>query len=206
MKLRIKSAAAFALSVAAAMPGTAATILTDNFNRGDSNLVGNGWTEVEPQPSDVRLHGQVVELTDIGSQILQASGVSTVGFDDITLGYDWARIGNTEAGDAFAVEWRDGSLAGAWTLLGMHSLDGSGTAFTGESVSLLNAGGLTDLEFRFRNLVTGNNEGLLLDNIVLSGTPLIALQQQQVPEPGSFALAGIAVVLLALSRRKPSRV
>ncbi len=200
MKLRVKAAAAFAFSVAAAMPGAASTIFADNFNRADSNLVGNAWSEVEPQPSDIRIHNQVLELQDIGSQILQASGVTTVGYTGITLTYEWARMDNTETGDALAVEWRDGSSASPWTLVDTHPLDG-GTSFTTESFLLPGAEGLADLEFRFRTVVNGNNEGLLLDNILLTGTPSLALQQQ-VPEPGSFALAGLGVALLGLSRRK----
>ena len=65
----------------------------------------------------------VLELQDEGSRILQASGVSTVGWGGITLGYDWARMGNTEANDELAVEWRDGSLGGdAWSLLALFTL------------------------------------------------------------------------------------
>jgi hypothetical protein len=204
MKTRITTVAALALAIAAAMPVAAAPLFADDFNRTDSNLAGNGWSEVEPQPSDIRVHGQVLELTDIGSQILQASGVSAVGYDDILLAYDWARLDNTESGDAFAVEWRDGSSGGGWNLVGTHPLDGSGTAFTSESFLLSGAQGLADLEFRFRTMVNGNNEGLLLDNIMLSGTPVAALQQQ-VPEPGGLALAGLGVVLLALTRRRQPR-
>ena len=54
---------------------------------------------------DIRVRDGVLELQDEGSRILQASGLSTLGYGAITLGYDWARMGNTEADDELAVEW-----------------------------------------------------------------------------------------------------
>jgi hypothetical protein len=201
MKLRIRSTAALALSVATLVPAVAAPVFSDDFQRSDRNVVGGGWTEAEPQPGDIRVRDGVLELQDEGSRILQASGLSTVGWSALSLGYDWARMGNTETQDELAVEWRDGAGPDeVWTLLAVHPLGGSDTAYTRELRALGDAAaGLADLEFRFRLGVNANNEGVLLDNIVLSGTPLA--QASQVPEPASLGLAGLSLALLALTRR-----
>jgi hypothetical protein len=205
MKLRIISAAALALSVGAALPAQAAAIFADDFNRANSNTVGNGWAETEPQPSDIRVHGNVLELVDEGSKILQAGGISTVGFTGITLSYDWSTIGNTESDDFLVVEWRDASQAvESWTALLPSDPLGGSPGFSHSSFALgAAAENLADLEIRFSVDVDGNNEGVLLDNVVLAGTPVAQeiSPQQQVPEPGSLALAGLGVVLLALRRR-----
>ena len=61
---------------------------------------------------------------------------------------------------------------------------------------VIGAGAIADFEFRFRVAVDSNNEGALIDNVTLSGTAS-ALRVQAVPEPGSLALAGAALVLLS---------
>ncbi len=53
--------------------------------------------------------------------------------------------------------------------------------------------------------VDSNNEGALIDNVVLSGTPS-ALRVRSVPEPGSVALAGLALMPVATLGRRTGRV
>jgi len=184
---------------------SAAPIFADDFNRAVSASVGNGWSETESDDVDVSLivragsdREMQVRDDDPRGVASQRSGISTLGYDSIVLTYDWAPSNNTEAGDFLWVEWRDGANAdGPWTAIASHALAGP----AGHSSALqqvIGAGDIADFEFRFRVAVDSNDEGALIDNVTLSGTAS-ALRIQAVPEPGSLALAGAALVLLSVA-------
>lgn len=199
------------LVVGVATSAAAAPIFSDNFNRGTSNTVGNGWSEVESDAADVSLvergvGDQMMQVRDedplaIASQL---SGNSTMGYTNVTLSYDWQPTNNTESGDFLWVEWRDGTLGASWNVIAHHALVGP-AAFSSASTTFA-AGGLGDLEFRFRVVVNANNEGANIDNVNMVGNGGDTDQRNGVPEPGTLSIAGLGLGLAAfLSRRKAVR-
>lgn len=209
MKKVSMSLIVLALGSALSASATATTIFSDDFNRGVSDNVGGGWSEVESDAVDVSLvtratSDQEMQLRDDDPKAVasQLNGISTLGYTGISLSYDWAPTNNTESGDFLWVEWRDGS-GGSWTSLAQHALIGP-AGHQSASWNIANAGGLTDFQFRFRAEVNANNEGAYVDNVALLGersaaAPALA---SAVPEPGGLALAGLGCALLALSGRR----
>ena len=99
----------------------------------------------------------------------QSGGISTVGFTNITLTYEWSPTNNTELATSFGSEWRDGP-AGSWTEIARHELIGP-ASFVFASWGIADAAGLSDFQFRFRAAVNANNEGAYIDNVSLAGDP-----------------------------------
>ncbi len=194
-----------ALALGSVMSASASTIFSDDFNRGVSDNVGGGWSEVESDAVDVSLVAratgdQQMQLRDDDPRAVasQLNGISTVGYTGVSLSYDWAPTNNTEAGDFLWVEWRNGA-AGSWTELFKHALIGPAAHQTA-SGAIAGADGLSDFQFRFRVEVNANNEGAYVDNVRLAGESANSLRV--VPEPGGLALAGLGLGLLAVLRRR----
>jgi hypothetical protein len=207
--------------VAAAMlwvgSGSAAILFQDDFNRADHNNLNNNWAEIEENAGAVSVSGNAMRMVgqsggDIDAQAAQLS-ISTLGFETITLDFDWAALSASEAVDLLVVEWRNAS--GAWTTLAGISLFNTGLgsdtgAFTHQSVSLTGADDLANIEFRFRisvdaNCCTGSagsrqQEGALIDNVLLQGAAIP--DPTPTPEPASLALLGLGLAGLGLLRRR----
>ena len=205
----MKSVAVVAMAVwtaAACGPfavASAAPIFADDFNRAVSTSVANGWSETESDGADIAIVARSgadremrVRDDDPHGVASQRAGISTLGYASVFLAYEWAPSNNTEAGDLLWVEWRDGAnVDGPWTAIASHALAGP----AGHSSALqevLGGGDVADFELRFRVAVDANNEGALIDNVTLSGTPA-SLRVHAVPEPDSVGLAGVALVLLS---------
>jgi hypothetical protein len=194
-------------------PVSAAIIFSDNFTitgpRPAGDSVGNGWAETEQQSNDVSL--VVLSGTDGAMQIRDSSGLSaqlalsTLGFQNITVSYDWAPLENSDTGDLLIVEWRPGN-SGSFINLGTLDLGGTGGVFTSVGPIALGptANNISPLQLEFRVTVSngtpGDTEGALVDNFVLSGDAIVA-----VPEPASLAVWGLlAIAGVAYGRRRKS--
>ena len=206
------STLAFVLAAAMA-PAMATPIFSDDFNRALSDTVGNGWQEVEGASPSAAADVSIVERSagdnemqvrdnDPNGIASQLAGISTLGYTNLTLAYDWSPTNNTEAGDLLFVEWRDGA-AGSWTQIAAHALLGTGT-HSAALWSLPDAAAVADFEFRYRVAVNANNEGATIDNVVLSGLRS-GDEASAVPEPGSLALAGLGLCLLPWVARRRQR-
>jgi hypothetical protein len=187
------------VTLALATPASAVVIFSDDFNRPNSNIVGNGWTEIDSQNNDVKILNNRLRLRDNDTtpdaQAAQL-GLSTVGFENITLSYDWAPIGISDAADKLIVQI---SIGAGYTTIGTHFLGGPGGVFTSEFFALPTfAFDTTPFKLRFRTNVTenssGDREGAFVDNVVLSGT--------RIPEPGTMALFAVGLAGLGYARRR----
>lgn len=192
-----------------ASPASAAQIFSDNFNRSNNNTVGNNWSEIEDSNHDVSIVSNRLMLEDEGgNQFIDAAAtqlsISTLGYQNITLSFDWAALTDSDSSDLLIAEWRIGS--GAWntatggTNLATLGLGGNGS-FTGSgTLDLIGAGNQSNIQFRFRTNVSDHDEGAYVDNVVLSGT---AISTTPVPEPASLTLFGSGLLGLgAMIRRR----
>lgn len=226
-KLKFITSAA-ALSVVAfltASPASAAVILfQDDFNRGASlgggyygqDTLGNGWTEVEDDPTgDVAIRGTVsdnsgnyVRLRDNISGgppdagVAQLAGISTAGHNNITLSYDLAPHSvetNCCGIDTITVEWKL-TTDMSWTLVQTHTATANSSAFF-TTVDALGAGAanITNLQFRFWTDVSTSSDEWRLDNVVLMGD---LIPRSTVPEPGTLSLLGLGLLGAGIARRR----
>jgi hypothetical protein len=192
-----------------ASPASAAQIFSDNFNRSNNNTVGNNWSEIEDSNHDVSIVSNRLMLEDEGgNQFIDAAAtqlsISTLGYQNITLSFDWAALTDSDSSDLLIAEWRIGS--GVWntatggTNLATLGLGGNGS-FTGSgTLDLIGAGNQSNIQFRFRTNVSDHDEGAYVDNVVLSGT---AISTTPVPEPASLTLFGSGLLGLgAMIRRR----
>jgi hypothetical protein len=194
----LKNISAIAVLLCVCGSASANVIFSDNFDRHDRNIVGNGWSEIEDDNDDVAIRSGVLQLRDTilfrWVDAAASNSTSTVGYNDIYLDFDWAASSNTEPSDRLNVSWNDGS---GWNNLWSTKLGGSNFA----SVSLgaiLGASNLANLQFSFWTNVSWYNESAYIDNVVLRGTPVSA------SNPSSIALLGLGIMGLGLARRKKS--
>ena len=191
-----------AAALLASSQANALVIFSDNFNRANSNGVGNGWSETQRHANDVAIVNNVVRLRDsrsglVDAAISQLGGFDLTGLYNITLSYDWAPRGVSEAADRLVLEWR-AQPGDSWTSASNHGLGGAGGVFTSTVRSLVNATNVSALQFRFRTNVSegsgGNQEGAFLDNIYLRG--------DTIPEPGTLGLLGLGLLGAGVARRR----
>ncbi len=171
-----------------------AIIFQDNFNRADSNTVGNGWVELENDNNDVRIRNNQLRLRDFLPGNPDAAATrqfSTVGFTDIYLDLRWAPLTSSEGSDDFFVDWSaDGST---WTQIFASGLGGSG--FSSVSLGpLVGAGGNDPFFLRLWTDVSRSNEGASIDAIAIRGTA--------VPEPGLIGLLLVGLFGMGIARAK----
>jgi hypothetical protein len=198
--------------LATATSASATTIFTDTFTRSDSNSVGNSWSEIENDSDDVALvspggsNGRAQLRDENGSASVDAAiyrTISTLGFNTISLTFDWDRLSGDEENDDFLVaEWRIGS--GTWTNGGGTSLlsvdldDPSGFLSSGTLLLGGTAANQANIQIRFRTNVSQSGEGALVDNVVLSGNAITA----PVPEPLTLSLFGAGLAGAVAARRR----
>ncbi|TYK64970.1 PEP-CTERM sorting domain-containing protein [Colwellia echini] len=201
----IATAAALTLFCASA---SATIIFEDDFNRADSNTVGNGWSTIEDDNNDVAIVNGALRLRDfiwfsVDAEAAHAN--STESFKDIYIDFSWDELGPSDSNDTLSLSWSNNGTN--WNNLWTTGLGGS-QGFESVSVgAITGADDLSTFTFRFSTDVTdflsGNFEGALIDNVVLRGTAL-AVPAVSVPEPLSIALLGLGLAGIGLSRRKKS--
>ncbi len=170
----------------------------------NSNTVGNGWAEIEKSSNDVRVRNNELRLRDTQSNQTDAAvlqNISTAGFTNIWLDFDWGTSGNTESTDKLHVSWdrNDGNWTTQWTT----NLSG-GSGFKSVNLNFLGAADdLSNFRLAFWTEVSYYNEYAKLDNIVLRG------DAAPVPESATVALLGIGMVGLAgteVRRRRNKKI
>jgi len=176
---------------------SAAVIYTEDFNRADSNTVGNGWHETGDQANDVAIVDSTLMLRDNQAGVDAAiwQNLSTSGYSDVSLTFDWAASMNTESNDTLNVSWRDASSS--WQTIWSTSLGGSDFA-TVLLDDIIGASDNDSFELSFWTNVSWYNEAAYLDNMILAGT----LNTANVPEPATMGLFGMGLLGMGLSLKK----
>ncbi|OIO50178.1 MAG: hypothetical protein COX12_01510 [Candidatus Brennerbacteria bacterium CG23_combo_of_CG06-09_8_20_14_all_44_41] len=188
------------------------TLFSDNFDSGS----WSSWTQHDSQWSITNndSHGngsshrkaQAIGDTD-GSDVLREA-TSTVGFDTLTLNYSYKIAEKLKSDDHVYVEWYNGS---SWTQLADYTnRDTSDWA----SVSLLLPSGANNnasFGFRFRAVLSSNQDEFQLDDVSLTGSLIPAptgsisgmkfndLNANGVKDVGELGLAGWTVTLSGTS-------
>jgi PEP-CTERM motif len=199
-------------SCAIASSASATVIFADNFERPDSSVVGapaafptDVWTE-RSLPSSAL--GRGISISD-GIMLLHdprrddrpqleraaQENLSTLGFENIILTYTWTPFGHPDdhPSDRFTIVVTSDDNDAV-----IHSLGGVGGTDVIHLSSL--ADNLATFGFRFSLQVNDFREGLIIDNVVLSGDPI----SSAVPEPSTWAMMilGFAGVGFMAYRRK----
>ena len=174
----------------------ATTIFEDDFDRDNNRIIGNGWSEIEDASNDVAIENDYLLLRDQSGQAEDAgafNSISTVGFTDIGLSFDWRENGRNEGSEMFHVSWSDGVT---WTEVWSASIDNV-TPFVSVDMNLTGAEGRTDFGLMlWTDGTNGAVEGVRIDNVVLYG-------MDPVPEPATMLLFGLGLLGLAgVSRKK----
>ena len=197
------SSAVFAIVLGAmASPANAVFIFQDNFNRADSDTVGSGWSETEDESDDVAIRSNALQIRDFNpfGMASQLGGLATTGLNNIMLSYDWSNDPLSEDDDQLIVEWKL-ATDGSWTNLASHGLgDDTGTVFSNTAALGIGAGDVTNLQFRFRVVVSTALERAVVDNVALTGDPI--KNSTGIPEPGTLGLLGFGLTGLGVLRRR----
>jgi len=204
----LKTMSVIAVFLCACSSASAVVIFSDDFNRDNSNTVGNGWNEIDDENNDVAIKDNALMLRDNRSfwifdliDAAASNNASTTGFHDIFLDFDWKASDNTESSDKLYVSWTnaDGIFDGllGWTELWSTSLGGSN--FVSVSLgAITDFNNLANLKFAFWTDVSSSREAAYIDNVVLRGT------LTKVSNPSSVALLGLGLMGLGIARRKKS--
>lgn len=208
MKQTIKKLAVAAALTLFCASASATIIFADDFNRANSNTVGNGWSTVEEDDNDVAIRNNVLQIRDYEREWSwslanfgynhtddseASNSTSTESYKDIFIDFDWAASWNTESSDSLFLSWTNNGTD--WTNIWDTELGGSG--FTSVNVgAIVGADDLTDFGFKFYTNVSTYYEAAYIDNVVVRGT--------EVPAPLSIALFGLGLAGIGLSRRKKS--
>jgi len=188
----------------AAGTANAGPIFWDEFDRADSNTVGNGWIELEDDSNDVRVRDGGLQLkgSDIAAVLLQFSLADFPTAKHIQLGFSWSASYNTESADSLSVHWAfdldddfdddlddDFNENGDWTTAWTQDLGGS------DLVSVLDLSladipkGAKTFSLLFLTDLSSSKEKVFIDNVDIRNPHLV-------PEPSATILLGIGLISL----------
>lgn len=179
MKAGLMTAVA-ALTMCVSGGAFAATIFEDDFGVGNSYNV-EGWDELESSAGEVvqnngrlRLRGNMAGSPDAA---VASIDISTVGYENVSVSFDWQSRYANEEDDYLNFAWSVGSMPSMsdpsqWNI-GIGSLADGGTDLHSASVNLGSLAANTTLYVMFYTDVSedaeGAKEGFLIDNFVVSG-------------------------------------
>ena len=186
------------LTIANGAPASAVVIFSDHFNRPASNTVGNNWVEKQSNANDVAVTnwGRLRLRDNNGFPDAQASqlSLSTLGYENISISFRYRGL-NTEAHDILRILYAADS---GFSTAAIFTLENHG--WTTVNFLALAADNANLFRFRLRTNVSegaiGNNEGALIDNVVVRGDLI------PVSEPGTAALFGLGLAGLGYARRR----
>lgn len=186
-------------------------IFSDDFDRANSNALGNGWSEIEQSANDIRLRSGAVRLRDNAEGVIDA-GISREfagELSEFSLSFDWKPLLNSDAGDRFLVSWATeySNRARDWnplfsTDLGANDLNWTTTLISANQLEALN--GLESFYLLFWTNLSSNkngsedNEGVWLDNITLTRLPEQNAPVASVPLPSTLLLLATGLMGLTL--------
>jgi hypothetical protein len=209
MHLLLRSTTLLAALMMFALPGIsgAATIFYDDFNRPNSTEVGNGWIVTEDGRWDVRIKNNRLRMRDKdGSPFVTQIGIDTTGYENITLSFDYeAFAGNgdtTETKDILSVLYDGGS---GLQLLDAIELGTDGVVFSVTYSLPDSASGITDLATRLTLEVSTDEEGVFIDNFLISGD-LVSTDPHSspAPEPSAALVFGVGLLTVSTHLRRRS--
>ena len=196
MKSWIKTLSAIAICTLISTSASAMIIFSDDFNRSNSNNVGNGWSEIEDDSNDVAIVNNVLQLRDnrFGTDAAVTRTMDTTGFSSIFIDFDWAASYNTESSDELFVGYK-----GIILYRKLWETDLGGSGFASETIDASAMIGDTDARLRFWTDVSGSTEAAYIDNVVVRG---VRGATASLSEPGTLILMGLGLAAMGLRRKK----
>jgi hypothetical protein len=179
-------------------PVYAIQIFSDDFNRANSNTVGNGWTEYEDGSSDVAIVSNYLQLRDERDGLVDASASRALDlsiYKNITLDFAWRPITTSDSEDYLYVDWTD-TTGSTWTQVFKNNLGSNSTSWNYVSGTALPGANIATFKIRLWTDVSQGDEGANIDYITLNG------DLKAVPEPTTMLLLGFGLLGLGAVRRK----
>jgi hypothetical protein len=210
LKHILAATAALGILTAASSAG-AVVIWEDQFNRANSNTVGNGWQEDENDANDVSISGNAMRMRDSQSGSDASATQFTIdltGYENIEIVFRWQPLSASENSDDIFVNVRIDATSGSFSQVFQDGLGGSG--WNTDSINIGSAANdIDDFDLQFEIDVDddsdGNNEGVLIDYVQITGDRIVS-PTASVSEPATLGLLGLGLLGLGLtSRRRKQR-